>query len=931
MTDGICVEVRGRLVRGVTAVCRFSGPAGAWVRVFWADAAGVRHELHPERDVRIERTVTTSPRAAQVLAYWRQIVEAMPARRDGPNPLQRPYERLTGVHPDSVLGRYLSGEPIGDGEGLDVVPIFPFSSNVSQRAAVKNALQFPVSVIEGPRGTGKTQTILNLIASLIATPGVNVGVVSFNNAAVDNVLDKLVAKGFGHVVANLGNRDKREEFFRGQAARNATVEKMLAASEASDADPEQLTALAAKLDDVQHTELELAQLTRDADAHRLERRHFMRFLQNQDVPHLEGLPLLRRSSHKLLEFLADAELENRKTPTLRWVRTLRRLFKYGPQRGLDLNDTDLILNVQRVYYDRRIDELERAIADCETRLKKEDLPTLLEEHRRLSEQLLHAALRERYAGQQRAEYDSRSCRQQFSAFSRDYPVILSTCHSLRRGIGEGQLLDYVIIDEASQVDLLTAALALASCRRVVVVGDQRQLPHIVEESAIGSAVPPAAEYDYRAHSILTSLQQLYAASLPVTMLREHYRCDPAIIGFCNDKFYNGQLIPLTKSTPGPEPMTIVRTVEGSHMRQHLDGGRTNRREVDVIVNEVIPRHCADIPIDQIGITTPYRKQVGAVGEVLSSGSGLIGLETDTVHRYQGREKQAVIMSTVLDDTTGGRRGVRFADDPRLVNVAVSRATKRFILVTDHGMLPTSRNLRDLMGYIRYQDPDCEIVESSIVSVFDLLYQNYSARLRPLAAKLRGRLSEKSEDIVWTVLQDLLSHEAYSGLGAVPQVLLRSLVPDLSALPSPHAAFVQRRSSLDIVVYNRITRAPLLAIEVDGFAYHENNPTQLARDRLKDEVLNILALPLLRLPTTGSGEPERIRRALDAALAAGSPDTGQVGVPSDRQRVPLLASSLSVEAGHLSGSYEFLSVVRGLGIIGRRRSIRQEILSHGVGT
>jgi hypothetical protein len=118
---------------------------------------------------------------------------------------------------------------------------------------------------------------------------------------------------------------------------------------------------------------------------------------------------------------------------------------------------------------------------------------------------------------------------------------------------------------------------------------------------------------------------------------------------------------------------------------------------------------------------------------------------------------------------------------------------------------------------------------------------------------------------------LLSEEAYNGLSAVPQVLLRSLVPNLSTLPGPHTVFVQRRSSLDIVVYNRITRAPVLAIEVDGFKYHENNPTQLARDRLKDDVLEILALPLLRLSTTGSGEPERIRRALDSALAAGSRD------------------------------------------------------------
>lgn len=46
------------------------------------------------------------------------------------------------------------------------------------------------------------------------------------------------------------------------------------------------------------------------------------------------------------------------------------------------------------------------------------------------------------------------------------------------------------------------------------------------------------------------------------------------------------------------------------------------------------------------------------------------------------------------------------------------------------MLPRSRNLRDLMVYIQYHDPDQEVLESTIVSVFDLLYKDYSQRWRP---------------------------------------------------------------------------------------------------------------------------------------------------------------------------------------------------------
>jgi hypothetical protein len=301
------------------------------------------------------------------------------------------------------------------------------------------------------------------------------------------------------------------------------------------------------------------------------------------------------------------------------------------------------------------------------------------------------------------------------------------------------------------------------------------------------------------------------------------------------------------------------------MRQFRDGGRVNRREVDAIIDEVISTHCTGIPPAEIGITTPYRRQLTELHGRLRSAADLIDIEADTVHRYQGREKRAVIMSAVLDDTAAGRSGVRFLDDARLVNVAVSRARELFILVTDHRMLPTSRNLRDLMGYIQYQDP-AQLVDSSIVSVFDLLYSSFAARLRPLAARVAGHLGQRSEDIVWTVLQGILDEEPYRGLKAVPQVLLRHLVPSGAGLSADQAGLVHRASSLDIVVYNRLTRAPVLAIEVDGFAFHDDNPVQLARDGLKDGVLAAIGLPLLRLSTTGSREEERIRKALDAAFA-----------------------------------------------------------------
>ena len=97
------------------------------------------------------------------------------------------------------------------------MPIFPFGCNASQYKAVKAALENKISVIQGPPGTGKTQTILNIIANLLIK-GCTVMVVSNNNSATKNVLEKLSAEkyGLGFLVAQLGKYDNKEIFIQSQ-------------------------------------------------------------------------------------------------------------------------------------------------------------------------------------------------------------------------------------------------------------------------------------------------------------------------------------------------------------------------------------------------------------------------------------------------------------------------------------------------------------------------------------------------------------------------------------------------------------------------------------------------------------------------------------------------------------------------------------------
>ncbi|WP_280454411.1 AAA domain-containing protein [Nocardia brasiliensis] len=838
----------------------FTGPpqAGSWWHVL---NSGGGWNAYSTNQVEVLPNAATTPRARDVLAYWRTVAERL---TDDSGSLLRNHNSLSFVHPECALTRFLEQAPIEPRSDDEMpLPVYPFRTNISQSMAVLNALRYPISVIDGPPGTGKTQTILNIIASMICRPGATVGVVSFSNSAVDNVFEKLTKEGFGMVAANLGRAAKRQEFFDSQLERNEEVDAMLRFSVAPAADvAADLGKVSQRLKGLLEQERLRAKVFHRLHAYRLEQRHFESFFARHEVPDANELPLLRRySAGKLLDFIADTDP--------RWIRdsgwgrlvgTMNRYFKYRALRKVDAGDTEVVLRIQRVYYEKKIAELERQAEQLTKALAGSRFDRLLADQARLSQQLLRYALCARYSSFSRTIYRP-NYRQNFGQFTYDYPLILSTCHSLQNSIAPSALLDYLIIDEASQVDLVTVGPALACARNVIVVGDLEQLPPVTKNLA---DPPPAPDlvFDYR-RSVLSAVIDRYNDQLPRVMLREHYRCDPDIIEFCNRKFYGGNLIPYTRSEPGHAPMAVIRTTPGNHMRyiygddDPKSNGRSNQREIDVIRHEVLPWISADIPPSEVGITTPYRRQADKVTDAL-----IESIESDTVHKFQGREKTAVVMTTVLDNTPSSRKALRFADDPNLINVAVSRAMRLFVLVTHPSELPESRHLRDLIGYIRYRDPDNAVIDSDVVSIFDLLYLDYTERRRKHSYIQWGRTDVDSEDIALAMLEGVLAEPGHGHLAVHRQVLLRNVFPrNLDRLDDQHRRFAERRSSFDFVLYNRITNANLGAIEVDGFSTHEANPEQRARDALKDEICRRYNFELLRLPTTGSGEQAEVRRFL----------------------------------------------------------------------
>ena len=99
--------------------------------------------------------------------------------------------------------------------------------------------------------------------------------------------------------------------------------------------------------------------------------------------------------------------------------------------------------------------------------------------------------------------------------------------------------------------------------------------------------------------------------------------------------------------------------------------------------------------------------------------------------------------------------------------------------------------------------------------------------------------------------------------------LRSVIRDWSLLNEQERKYISHYSThLDFLVINHVTKKPVLAIETDGYSYHNDETEQHQRDLLKNRILEVYELPLVRLRTNESGEEEKIVSALRKALGIG---------------------------------------------------------------
>ena len=855
----------GRTLSDVDGIIDF----GPYIKVLSHD----KRRIYKKDDVLLNRNALSDKESKKILDYLTEVAGCRSEEDDGDihRFLQEQYESIKEIREDTVLASYLGS---GTAPYKCTPPshlIFPFGLNKSQKTAVENAFSDQVSVIKGPPGTGKTQTILNIIANAVCA-GYTVAVVSNNNSAVRNVQEKLDKEGLSFFTAMLGNKKNKTVFLNDQPGLPDMNGWEMGEEEEAVLEQE-IASLVNDIDRLLTLRNRAADIRSDMIGLENEQRGFERYYQNSADKIEDGELRARsriRTSKDILRVMVGLEDIAKAGNVMKRFKRIIMCLKYGPiVSALSRDISRAIPYLEHMFYRYRWDEMSNELERLERTLEQADIDGMMESLQDKSMRIFKSHLKRDHSKdikEGRHKFSDKDLHRIPSEFCREYPVVLSSTYSIKKTLGSDFVYDLLVIDESSQVDILTGALAFSCAKNVVIVGDPKQLPNIItradrekgQEVWSRYALPDAYCWHKEGNCLMRSAMEIWTGA-PIVQLNEHYRCRPRIINFCNQRFYDGELVIMTEDDGAERALAVYRTAAGHHKRGHK-----NQRQIDVICEEVLPRLLDEgFELEDVGIIAPYNEQIDELKKRMADEGYGDAVEIDTVHRFQGREKKAIILTTV-DDVIGD-----FVNNANLLNVAVSRAVESLTIVISPARENDSTLYGELARYIEYNNG--KVINSKVYSVYDLLYKE-NAEERTAFYKRHRRVSEyDSENFLIGAIDDILEQECFNGVDISVHAPLRQTVhldDDMlaSILTEQEIRYASNPlTHIDVLLHRKSDRSPLMAIEVDGTSFHAAGSAQSQRDALKDSICEKAGIPILRLRTDGSGEKHRVEAGLKEAL------------------------------------------------------------------
>lgn len=765
--------------------------------------------------------------------------------------------------------------------------------NDSQKEAVLKSKN-NVEIIKGPPGTGKTQTIVNLICNYVLD-NKKVLVASQNNKAVDNVLEKLRKDNLFGGALRLGNSQIRD---------NALVEIQSLLKDINKIN-----------DSIEDTDIEISKEKSKIIQREIE-------LIKEKLNETEELTItseeMRESIESLKKSLVEIELEKyiasydtdlnelnkniaimnkisclcegfeKKRNNMIWKMLSKFRFNYDKFRVKQLMNSlnniklnlygnmnfDIILDVKDCA-DGNIMLMEHNILqnkynDITKRLeilKNEKWNKRYEEENKNKIDVDRSILKSKYKNMLNDfliseketidilnESDSTVFKKNVEVFKsliKIYPVILTTNLSVASSIPFEELFDVVIVDEASQCNIPSILPLLVRAKKLVLVGDNKQLPPVItldekENQKLIQKFNIDSKYSFKDNSIFDFYNNFMKKEAKV-LLKEHFRCNPRIINISNKFFYNSELKIRTKDTDGEFVGLQYCSLRGT-IKNGI-GGRSisNIEEVNAI-KEYLVSNKEYFTNKTIGIITPFKEQKNKLEQMVKNLGGLYeNITVGTVHTFQGDEKDIIVLSLVI--TEGCRDGsVKWINkEKNIINVAITRAKELLYVVGDLSYLSTKTGIsKDFSDYlIKYGNKkEVELKEIKEFSIYEILHKQQVSLLNNNNDEIKS-IMNSGEKLLYDLLKKIIKSE-YKNLEIGIKIRVGDVFNIAPNKIDTDLFYYGLSSHFDFIIFAKNKNLkPMVAIELDG-ATHSKDKKVIDNDIKKNTICDIYKFPLVRI-------------------------------------------------------------------------------------